>query len=158
MPAREVTVSAIESAPCSLAIWHKVSASDRTPVDVSACTKARILASGWLEKAACTFSGSTGWPQASSTITGTPPHRRTFSSIRPPKTPLRQTMTFSPGSTRLTNAVSMPAEPGAETTMLSRLVVWNAYWVNSFTSSIIRTNSGSKCPIVGRERAAITLG
>ena len=65
--------------------------------------------------AASTLSGSTAVPQSSSTTMAVPPQRSTFSFMRPPNTPLRQTITLSPGSTRLTKQVSMPAEPGAET-------------------------------------------
>ena len=46
--------------------------------------------------------------------------------MRPPKTPLTHTTTLSPGSTRLTKQVSMPAEPGAETGMVSALWVRKA--------------------------------
>ena len=47
-----------------------------------------------------------------------PPARITFSRIRSPKTPLRQTMTLSQGSIRLTKQASIPALPGAEIGMV----------------------------------------
>ena len=43
-----------------------------------------------------------------------PPQRSTFSIMRPPNTPLRHTMTLSPGATMLTKQNSMPTEPGPE--------------------------------------------
>ena len=42
----EVTVSTILRQPYCLANWQSCWASERTPVEVSACTKARIFASG----------------------------------------------------------------------------------------------------------------
>ena len=57
------------------------------------------------------------------TATGIAPQRRAFSSMRPPKTPLLAITTLSPGSSRLTNAHSIPAEPGAE---IGRVT---AFWV-----------------------------
>ena len=52
--------------------------------------------------------------------------RTTFSTMRPPKAPLRQTITLSPGSTRLTKHVSMPTDPGPETGKVISFAVWNA--------------------------------
>ena len=66
------------------------------------------------------------WFQSSWTITAVAPQRSTFSFMRPPNTPFWQTTTVSPGCTRFTKQVSMPAEPGAETGMVSSLLVWNA--------------------------------
>ena len=48
-------------------------------------------------------------------IIGWPPHLTTFSSILPPKTPLMHTNTLSPGSTKFTKHISIPADPGPET-------------------------------------------
>jgi len=92
--------------------------------------------------------------QALSTITGTPPVRLTFSSIRPPNTPLRQTITLSPGSTRLTKHISIPAEPGAETGKVSAFSVWNAMRSMDLICSIRSTNAGSRWPMVGRAMAS----
>ena len=78
--------------------------------------------------------------------------------MRPPKTPFWQTITLSPGSTRLTKHASMPAEPGAETGIVSSLFVLNRFFSIPFVSSIMRMNSGSKCPIVGRAMADRTRG
>jgi hypothetical protein len=68
--------------------------------------------------------GSTGSPHSWSTITGMPPQRSTFSIMRPPNTPLRQTTTLSPGATRLTKQYSMPTEPGPDTGKVSAFFVW----------------------------------
>ena len=126
MPPSDVTVSAITSAPCAWAIAAMASASLRTPVDVSACTNETRRTSGSAASAASSLSSETGVPQSSSTTTGTPPQRLTFSSWRPPNTPLMQTSTLSPGSTRFTKHVSMPTEPGPETGNVTRFSVWKA--------------------------------
>ncbi len=55
---------------------------------------------------------------------GVPPQRSTFSIMRPPNTPLRQTMTLSPGATMLTKQNSMPTEPGPEIGKVSGFLVW----------------------------------
>ena len=115
MPPSEVTVSAMTSAPCAWAIAAIASALLPTPVEVSAWTNETILTSGFSASASSTLSREMGVPQSSSTTTGTPPVRSTFSSCRPPKAPLRHTSTLSPGSTRLTKQVSMPTEPGPDT-------------------------------------------
>ncbi len=49
------------------------------------------------------FSTLTGQPHSSSTTTTSAPQRTALSRIRSPNTPLRQTITLTPGSTRLTN-------------------------------------------------------
>jgi hypothetical protein len=46
--------------------------------------------------------------------------------MRPPKAPLRQMITWSPGSTRLTKHASMPTEPGPDTGKVISFVVWKA--------------------------------
>jgi hypothetical protein len=124
VPPSEVTASMITIAPCFFAIAASVFASDCAPVDVSAWTNARIFASGFFPNASSTFCGSTGLPHSSSTITAVPPQRSTFSSMRPPNTPLRHTITFVPGATRLTKQYSMPTEPGPETGNVRELSVW----------------------------------
>jgi hypothetical protein len=48
-------------------------------------------------------------------------------SQNPPKTPLMQTITLSPSSTRLTKHASIPADPGAEIGRVNRFFVLNAY-------------------------------
>ena len=97
-----------------------------TPVEVSAWTKATTLASRFFLSASSSFCGVTGSPQLSSTITATPPARSTFSIMRPPNTPLRQTTTLSPGATILTKQYSMPTEPGPDTGNVSGFFVWYA--------------------------------
>ena len=82
--------------------------------------------SGFASNAHSTLSSEMGVPQSSSTTTGTPPVRSTFSSCRPPKAPLRQTRTLSPGSTRFTKQVSMPTDPGPDTGNVTRFSVWKA--------------------------------
>ena len=113
-PPSEVTASMITSASCLCAISASSFASDWTPVEVSVCTNATTRASGFFFSASSTLFGSTGVPHSSSTTIGTPPQRSTFSSIRPPNTPLRQTTTLSPGATMLTKQYSIPTEPGPE--------------------------------------------
>ena len=44
--------------------------------------------------------------------------------MRPPKTPLRHTITLSPGATMFTKQYSMPTEPGPDTGKVSALSVW----------------------------------
>ena len=126
MPPSDVTVSAITSAPWAWAIAAIASASLQTPVDVSAWTNETTRTSGFAASACSTLSSEMGVPQSSSTTTGTPPVRSTFSSCRAPKAPLRQTSTLSPGSTRLTKHVSMPTEPGPDTGNVTRFSVWKA--------------------------------
>ncbi|EVT82061.1 hypothetical protein D018_4441B, partial [Vibrio parahaemolyticus VP2007-007] len=98
-------------------------ASLTAPVDVSACTKARIFVSGCCCSACSTLSTETGTPHSSSTSTTSPPARITFSRMRSPKTPFRQTMTLSPFSIKLTKQVSIPALPGAETAIVNSFSV-----------------------------------
>jgi hypothetical protein len=45
--------------------------------------------------------------------------------MRPPNTPLRQTITLSPGSTMFTKHISIPTEPGPETGKVTAFWVWN---------------------------------
>src|SRR3954462_9452944 len=124
VPPSEVTASTIVSAPYLCAISTSVLASDCTPVEVSACTNATTFASRVALSASSSFCGETGSPQASSTTTATPPARSTFSIMRPPNTPLRQTITLSPGLTMLTKQYSMPTEPGPDTGNVSGFLVW----------------------------------
>jgi hypothetical protein len=112
------------SASCRCAISTSVFASDCTPVEVSACTKAATRTSRFFFSASSSLLGSTGSPHLSSTTTGMPPMRSTFSIMRPPKTPLRHTITLSPGATRLTKQYSMPTEPGPEIGKVSGFFVW----------------------------------
>ena len=147
-PAKEVTASTIDRQLCLLANSQSCFASDMAPVEVSACTKAKILASGLSIKACSTFCGSTGLPQSSLMMTASPPTRMTFSFIRVPNTPLMHTMTLSPGSTRFAKQASMPADPGAEIGIVNSFSVMNAYFNICLVSSIISINAGSRCPIV----------
>ena len=64
--------------------------------------------------------------------------------MRVPKTPLMQTITLSPGSTRLAKQASMPAEPGAEIGIVNSFSVMNAYFNICLVSSIIPINAGSR--------------
>ena len=112
------------SASYLCAISTRVFASERAPVEVSACTNATTRASRFALRASSSFSGLTGEPQSSSTTIGMPPQRSTFSIMRPPNTPLRQTMTLSPGATMFTKQYSMPTEPGPDTGKVSGFFVW----------------------------------
>jgi len=102
------------------------SVSDRTPVEVSACTKATAFTPGLALSASSNLPGSTGSLQLSLTMIGSPWQRFTFSTMRPPNTPLTHTITLSPGSTRFTKQLSMPTEPEPETGKVKSLSVWNA--------------------------------
>ena len=123
IPASDVTASIMTNMPADLASRHSVSASLLTPVEVSAWTKATAFASGCSLIAASSFSGSTGSPQRSITMTAVAPQRSTFSFIRPPNTPFWHTITLSEHSTRLTKAASMPAEPGADSGIVNSFSV-----------------------------------
>ncbi len=92
-------------------------------MEVSAWTKASSEAAGVRASTFRTASGSTARPHSCSTTTASAPQRCTFSFMRPPKTPLTQTTTVSPGCTRLTKQASMPTEPGPEIGIVSSLVV-----------------------------------
>ena len=94
--------------------------SERTPVEVSACTAAMIAGEGC---AASTRSASTGVPHSCSTATTSAPHRAATSHIRCPKRPLTAITTTSPGWTVLTKAASMPAEPVAHSGRVRALAV-----------------------------------
>src|SRR5487761_2635670 len=157
-PPSEVIASTMTKQPYRCATSTSVFASDRAPVEVAAWTKATNFVSGLAFSASSSFCGSTARPQSSCTITAMPPQRSTFSFMRPPNTPFWHTMTLSPGSTRLTKQVSIPAEPGAETGMVNSLAAWKANFSSTFISSISDTNSGSRWPSVGRDRALSTRG
>jgi hypothetical protein len=83
-------------------------------------------------------------------------HKATFSIIRVPNTPFRQTTTVSSAVTKLTKHDSIPAEPGAERAIVKALFVKKAYCNKTLISSIMPTNAGSKCPIVGLANAEST--
>ena len=115
--------------------------SERTPVEVSACTAAMIAGASW---AASTRSTSTGWPHSCSTGTTSAPQRAATSHIRWPKSPLTATTTTSPGWTVLTNAASMPADPVAEMGRVRALVVPHTWRSMSHVSSIRSMKAGSR--------------
>ena len=117
-PPNEVTASTIVKQLCLRAISQRVFASDNAPVEVSACTKATKVASGVCCKVSSKACGSTALPQVPSTTTAFAPIRSTFSIIRAPKTPFRQTTTVSFSVIKLTKHASIPAEPGAEIAMV----------------------------------------
>ncbi len=146
------------SAPCRWAISVSVRASESAPVEVSAITNASALACGLALKASSTRCGSTARVHGSSTITAVAPQRSTFSFMRPPNTPLRHTITVSPGSTRFTKQASMPTEPGPETGNVTSLSVLKARRSSTLMSSIRSTKAGSRWPMVGRAMAASTRG
>ena len=94
-----------------------------TPVEVSACTKATTLVSGFFFNASSSLSRETGSPHSSFTTIASPPILSTFSTILPPKRPFTQTITLSPGSTKLTKLASIPALPGAEIAIVNSFFV-----------------------------------
>ena len=129
--------------------------SERTPVEVSAWTAAMIAGDGWADS---TRSTSTGCPHSCSTATTSAPHRAATSVIRWPKSPLTATTTTSPGWTVLTNAASMPADPVALSGRVRAFVVPQAVRSIAHVSSMIRRNSGSRCPSSGIGQGAGGLG
>src|SRR5439155_8071066 len=102
--------------------------------------------------------GSIGVPHSASTRTTSAPQRAATSVMRSPNTPLTPTTTTSPGRTTFTNAASMPAEPVPEIGNVSGLLVRNTWRRRSHVSSSSATNSGSRCPSIGRIRASCTSG
>ena len=140
------------------AIARRGATSFCTPVDVSAWTTARTLASGCAARASSSRWGSTGVPQSASTRTISAPTRRATSHMRSPKTPLTPTITVSPGSTRFTKQASIPAEPVPEIGSVSAFVVSKTVRRRSQVSSRIRRNSGSRWPSNGCASAAVTSG
>ncbi len=125
-PPSDVTASTIVRQSWLRAIPASVAASESAPVEVSAWTNITMRASGWSRSAFSSRSGSTARPHGSSTSRTSPPQRSAIALSRPPKTPFWQTTTLSPGSTRLTTQLSMPAVPGPETGMVSAFEVRNA--------------------------------
>jgi len=86
------------------------------------------------------------------------PQRRATSHIRSPNTPLAPTIAVSPGSSRLTKHVSMPAEPVPLIGSVSSFSVRNTARSRSIVWSMTRMNSGSMCPSIGRPSAATASG
>ena len=129
--------------------------SERTPVEVSACTAAMILGEGW---AAATFSASTGSPKGKSTRITSAPHREATSHMRSPNRPLTAITTGSPGFTKFTNAASMPAEPVAESGSVRRFSVPHTARRPSHALSMISRNRGSRWPSSGRASASVASG
>jgi len=104
----------------------------RTPVDVSACTRAIIVGARW---AASTAPGSRGSPHGASTATTSAPSRLATSHIRVPNSPFTPTTTTSPGRTKFTKAVSIPPEPVALTGKVNPLLVPKASRSRAHVSS-----------------------
>ncbi len=128
-----------------------------TPVEVSAWTIASTLKDPSVA-AFATSSGSIALPHGASTSVTSAPQRRATSAMRPPKTPLRQISARSPGSRRFTKQVSIPAEPVADIGSVSAFLVPNTCRSMACASSSTSRNTGSRCPIVGRESASSTRG
>ena len=122
-PPREVTVSTMNSAPYCFASCEASTRGCKTPVDVSACTKASILTFFLDFKAASMASGATILPQSAVTGMTSAPHLAALSTILSPKTPLTPMTTVSPGSRKLQKLASMPAEPVPEIGKVSRFCV-----------------------------------
>ena len=78
--------------------------------------------------------------------------------MRSPNSPFTPTTTTSPGPTRLTKAVSIPAEPVPLTGNVSVLSVRYTARNRSHVSSRMARNSGSRCPSMGRVKAETTSG
>src|SRR3954454_12088935 len=153
MPPREVTQSASSRAsPLPSASGTR---SDRTPVEVSACTAAMSFGDGC---AASTRSASTGWPQSCSTAITSAPQREATSTIRCPNSPFTATTTTSPGPTVLTNAASIPADRVADSGSVRRFAVPKIVRSRSDVSSSTCRNSGSRWPSSGWPRATVASG
>ena len=96
--------------------------------------------------------------------TGIPAFRRSArsrpatSAIRWPNTPLLRISTRSARSTRFTKLVSIPAEPVPLMGSVSELPVPMTCRSRDLMSSMIARKRGSRCPIVGRDRAWYTSG
>ena len=129
--------------------------SERTPVEVSACTAAMIFGDGC---AAATFSGSTGSPNGKSTRVTSAPQRAATSHIRSPNRPLTAITTGSPGFTKFTNAASMPAEPVADSGRVRRFSVPHTFRSPSHALSMTARNWGSRWPSSGRASASVASG
>src|SRR5688572_21628657 len=149
----EVTASVTSSASPLAA--PSAAMSERTPVEVSACTAAYSAGAGWASSIRWT---STGCPHSCSTATTSAPQRAATSHIRWPNRPFTPTTTTSPSWTVLTNAASMPALPVALIGRVRALVVPQAWRSSSHVSSMMRRNSGSRCPSSGRLRALVASG
>ena len=147
----------MDRAPWRRARAQRAAASERTPVEVSAWTKARTLA-GPEARAASTAATSTGSPQGASTRTTSAPARPAMSTMRPPKTPLTAITTRSPGSSRFIRAASMPAVPGAGRGTQAWSGALKRRARAALISSIRSWKAGSRWPTVGRDRAASTRG
>ena len=115
-------------------------------------------ASGCAPCASSSRCGSIARPHGASTRTTSAPQRRATSHMRSPNTPFTPTITVSPGSTRLTKQVSMPAEPVPLIGSVSVFSVRNAARSRSPISSSTARKSGSRWPSTGRWNASITSG
>ena len=101
---------------------HKLLGVLHTPVEVSACTKASTLASGWFNRLSHLIRIHRIPPTVLNHDSGATA-TLTFSFMRPPKTPFWHTIALSPGSRRFTKAASMPADPGADSGIVSSFLV-----------------------------------
>ena len=86
----------------------------RAPVDVSACTTATRVVSGWRSSSSMMRSLGTTWPSSTATSTTFAPWRLAISTMRAPKKPATPMMTVSPGSVSEAMPASMPEVPLAE--------------------------------------------
>ena len=157
-PASDVTASTSNRAPASCTICAIPSSGCQAPVDVSAWIRATSLGRVQRASPARTSSGVKTRPHSVSMTTGVPPQRSTTSAMRVPKTPLTPTTTSSPGSTRLTKHVSMPALPVPEMGSVNAFPVWNTCRRRVLVSSIRPMNTGSRWPTSGVDRARSTRG
>ena len=129
-PLSEVTVSSNSSAPWRLASSPTPSMGCSAPVEVSACTRARILAGrAWSALSSSSISNTS--PHGFSRVVTSAPYRDAISAMRDPKKPFTPTITWSPLSMKLHNAASMPALPVPETASVNSFVVWNTNRSNS---------------------------
>ena len=81
-----------------------------------------------------------------------------MSAILVPNKPFTHTSTLSPGSMKLTKAVSMPALPVPDIGIVNSFSVSNTDASRSLVLFIIVMNSGSRCPKIGAPSALSTLG
>ena len=127
------------------------------PVDVSACTIATSLGRPFF-RAASIAAGSIIFPHSASTFLTFAPQRSATSHILIPNTPFTPMTTSSPGSTKLTKQVSIPALPVPLIGNVISFSVLNTSRSIDLISSIILMKSASRCPIRGELIAFRTEG
>ncbi|MMZ57076.1 hypothetical protein D1872_189910 [compost metagenome] len=157
-PPSDVTASTIKSASCSWTSWEILERGCSAPVDVSACTTATAFTPACSCNTSSTCSGRMISPHEASIRITSAPQRSATSTIRSPNRPFTPMTTLSPGSSRLTNTVSIPELPVPDIASVSSFFVSNTVRINSIVSFIICKKLGSRCPMSGVAIAFSTRG